>query len=145
MTAETASSTGMPAATRAPNTTSSRISVMGTEVASAWPKFSDWPIARLMLPSPVSAMRRPGWRACTAATACWSAATIGSVLPLAYGTWKVTRALRPSAETRDAPPVRSGDLMLPASLGRALRDAATSRAACCRLRLRANVWPGVRA
>ena len=60
MTAETASSTGMPAAIRAPNTTRSRISVMGTEVASARPKFSDWSTARPMLPSPVSAMRSPG-------------------------------------------------------------------------------------
>ena len=39
--AVSASSTGMPAATSAPNTTSSRISVIGIEVASALLKFSE--------------------------------------------------------------------------------------------------------
>ena len=68
--AVTASSTGMPAATSAPNTISSRISVIGTEVASALLKFSELSIACPMLASPDSAMRRSGCFACTPATAC---------------------------------------------------------------------------
>ena len=104
MTAETASRIGMPAATRAPNTTSSRISVIGTEVASAWRKFSELSIARVMLASPASATRRSGWRACTAATARWSAATAWSWLLARPGTSNVTRALRPSADTSDPRP-----------------------------------------
>ncbi len=74
MTADTASTIGMPAATRAPNTTSSNTSVIGIEVASAWRKFRELSIARVMLASPASATSRSGWRACTAATARWSAA-----------------------------------------------------------------------
>ena len=145
ITAETASSTGMPAATSAPKTTSSRISVMGTEVASAWRKFSESSMARPMLSSPVSAIRRPGWPTWTVATARWSAATSGSALPFVCGTWKVTRALRPSAEIREVPPGLRGDLMLPASSGRRRSDATTSRAACCMVALRAKVSPGARA
>ena len=68
--AVSASSTGMPAATSAPNTSSSRISVIGTEVASALLKFSELLIACPMLASPVSATRRSGCLACTPATAC---------------------------------------------------------------------------
>jgi hypothetical protein len=59
-TADTASSTGMPAATRAPNTTSSRISVIGTEVTSAWRKLSESSMVLTTLPSPASLMVRPG-------------------------------------------------------------------------------------
>ena len=70
--AVSASSTGMPAATSAPNTISSRISVIGTEVASALPKFSELLIAWLMLASPDSATRRSGCLAWMAATARWS-------------------------------------------------------------------------
>ena len=53
----------------------------------------------------------------------------------------MTSALRPSAETRDASPGVRGDLMCPASFGRALRDAVTSRAACCMVALRENGAP----
>ena len=87
---------------------------MGTEVASALLKFSAPLIASPMLASPVSATRRSAWSACTPATACCSAATAlpGSVtLP---GTWKVTRAVRPSFDTSALPPGCSGVRMSPA-------------------------------
>ena len=57
----------------------------------------------------------------------------------------MTRALRPSAETREVPPGLSGDLMSAPSFGTALSDATTWRAACCMLALRENVSPGARA
>jgi hypothetical protein len=132
ITADTASSTGMPAATRAPNTTSSKISVIGTEVASAWRKLSESLMALATLPSPDSLMVRPGCWACTAATACWSAATWRSVLPLPLalpGTWKRTSALRPSADTSEPLPAVSGELMWLAFLGWADSAAATCWAA----------------
>ena len=47
--------------------------MIGTEVASALPKFSELSIAWVMLASPDSATRRPGCLAWTAATARWSA------------------------------------------------------------------------
>ena len=131
MTAVTASSTGMPAATSAPNTTSSRISVTGMEVASALRK--SLPTALLtaaeMLASPVSATTRSGCSACTAATACcagWTADVASSGLP---GTVKVTSALRPSADTSAVLPDPSGERMSAADLGSALSAAATCRAA----------------
>ena len=62
MTALPASSTGMPAAISAPNTASSRISVIGTEVSSAL--WKSLPIIVLaawsVLASPASATIRPG-------------------------------------------------------------------------------------
>ena len=140
----------MPAATRAPKTTSSKTSVIGTEVASAWRKFSELSIARRMLASPVSAMSRSGWLACTACTACWSAATAWSWLRTLPGTVNVTRALRPSADTSGrlspCPAVRvSGEPMPAADLGSAARAVTSCRAACRMLASPANVLPGARA
>ena len=61
-TALPASSTGMPAAISAPNTASSRISVIGTDVSSAL--WKSWPISVLaawsVLASPASATIRRG-------------------------------------------------------------------------------------
>ncbi len=90
-TAVPASNSGMPAATRAPNTSSSRISVIGTEVTSARRKslLTLVLIASLTLACPVSSIRRPGWRGPTAATACCAAGTAGAGLP---ATVNVTRA-----------------------------------------------------
>ena len=98
--AVSASSTGMPAATSAPNTSSSRISVIGIEVTSALLKFSEPLIAWVMLASPVSATRSPGWLACTAATACCREVTAWPMFGTLPGTWNVTRALCPSVDTR---------------------------------------------
>ena len=150
MTAETASRMGMPAATSAPNTTSSRTSVSGTEVASAWRKFSELSMVRAMLASPVSATIRPGWAACTAATARWSAATAWSELGTLPGTSNVTRALRPFADTSDGrpgcpAPAASGDWIPVADFGRAVRAVTTSRTACRMLVSAANVRPAARA
>jgi hypothetical protein len=97
-----ASSTGMPAAISAPNTAMSRMSVIGTEVSSALRK--SWPIsvlaARSVLASPASVTRTPGWRAWTRATAARSVPTAVSAREFGPATWKVTRALRPLADTR---------------------------------------------
>ena len=62
MTAVNASSSGMPAAISEPKTTSSRISVIGTEVSYALRKSlpSALPTASEMLASPDSATIRPG-------------------------------------------------------------------------------------
>ena len=135
----------MPAATRAPNTISSRISVTGSEVSSALLKVRSLLIACWMLASPDSAMRRSGWRACTVATAFWSAVAAWLTSATLPGTWKVTRALRSSFETSDCPPADSGLRMPAADFGRADSAAATSRAACRMLALFANVTPGARA
>ena len=98
--AVSASSTGMPAATSEPNTASIKISVIGIEVTSALLKFSELLIACWMLASPVSATRSPGWLACTAATACCREVTAWPMSETLPGTWNVTRALCPSADTR---------------------------------------------
>ena len=97
-----ASSSGMPAAISAPNTSSSRSSVIGTEVASALrkPLASSPLMARPELASPPSAMRRPGYLAWTAATARSAGATAAAWPSAGPGTPNVTRALRPSADTR---------------------------------------------
>jgi hypothetical protein len=62
ITAVPASSSGMPAAISAPNTTSSRTSETGTDVISAFLK--SWPVELLMarstLAPPASAIFRPG-------------------------------------------------------------------------------------
>jgi hypothetical protein len=50
--------------------------------------------------------------------------------PLLPGTWKRTSALCPSADTSEPLPAVSGELMWPASLGRADSAAATCWAAC---------------
>ena len=92
----------MPAATSEPNTASIRSSVIGTEVTSALPKFSELLIACWMLASPVSATRRSGCLACTPATACWRVVAAWSMFLTLPGTWNVTRALCPSFDTRGA-------------------------------------------
>ena len=70
-TALPASTTGMPAAISAPNTTTSKISVMGTELNSARRKSdsSNAFAAALALAPPASATSRSGCAACTLATA----------------------------------------------------------------------------
>ena len=141
--AVTASSTGMPAATSAPNTISSRISVIGTEVASALLKFSELSIACPMLASPDSAMRRSGCLAWTPATACCRVVAAWSTLLTLPGTSNVTSALRPSLDTSACSPGDSGVLMPVAYFGRAASDAATWRAAARIAGSVANVAPGV--
>ena len=96
----------MPAATRAPNTSSSKTSVTGSEIPSALPKFVALLIACWMLASPDSAMSRSGWRACTVATACWSVVAAWSMSATLPGTSNVTRALRPSLRHQRLPAVR---------------------------------------
>ena len=74
-----ASSSGMPAAISAPNTRTSRTSVIGTEVSSAFRKSEPEPgalMARSALASPASWISRSGWRAWTAATALRSGTTV---------------------------------------------------------------------
>jgi len=77
ITAVPASSSGMPAAISAPNTTSSRTSETGTEVTSAFLK--SWlvmlPVARSRLAPPASSIFSPGWCAATAATAFMAGTT----------------------------------------------------------------------
>ena len=124
--------------------------MIGTEVASAWRKSRELSMARVMLASPVSATSKPGWRVCTVATARWSAATAWSWLAVLPGTTNVTRALRPSADTRDPlpgrrPPAASGEAMWAASFGRADRAVTTWRTACRMSPSRARVWPAARA
>ena len=142
-----ASSSGMPAATSAPNTSSSSTRVMGTEVSSALRK--PWPSRELMarpkLASPPSAMRKPGWRAATAATARWAGATAVAWSATGPGTWKVIRALRPSAETRAWLPAASGDRMSVAARGSRARTLPTSLTACRMAGSVARVRPAPRA
>ena len=75
-------------------------------------------------------MRRSGWRACTVATAFWSAVAAWLTSATLPGTSNVTRALRPSFDTSDCPPADSGLRMPAAYFGRADSAAATSLAAC---------------
>src|SRR5215467_2736788 len=140
--AVSASRIGMPAATSAPKTTSSRISVIGTEVASALPKFSELLITWVMLASPDSAMRRSGCLACTAATARWSAVAALSTLLTLPGTLNVTRTLRLSRDTSDLPAADSGVRIPVAYFGNAASDAATWFAAARMAGSVANVAPG---
>ena len=81
ITAVPASSSGMPAAISAPNTTSSRTSETGIEVTSAFLKslLVMLPIARSTLAPPASSTFSPGWCAWTAATA-FSAGTTACVV-----------------------------------------------------------------
>ncbi len=128
MTAVAASSNGMPAAMNAPNTTTSRMSVIGSEVDSALRKF--WLIRLLMIRSslapPASAMRSPGCAACNVAIARSAGSTAWS--SLAPVTLKVTSADLPSAEISDPPPLLNGDRMsLAVAVGRS-RNVATT---CC--------------
>ena len=96
ITAVPASSSGMPAAISAPNTTSSRTSETGIEVTSAflksWPVML--PIARSTLAPPASSTFSPGWCAWTAATAFSAGTTAVSSLPGLPATLKVTSADR---------------------------------------------------
>ncbi len=144
MTAVAASSSGIPAAMSAPNTPASRISVTGTEVTSACRK--SWLIsalaARSVLASPASATSRPGWRAATAATARSAGATAWSSLLTFPGTVKVTRALRPSAETSPGCPGSSGEAMSRAACGSAASAAVTCRAVARMAGSVAKVAPG---
>ena len=106
------SSSGMPAATRAPNAITRMISVIGTEVTSALAKSSEnaLPSALLALAPPNSSTRSCGFW-CPALT---TAASIGSMRSLALSespaTLKLTSAERPSLETCPAFARSSGDL-----------------------------------
>ena len=133
ITAVPASSSGMPAAISAPNTTSSRTSETGIEVTSAflksWPVML--PIARSTLAPPASSIFSPGWCAWTAATAFSAGTTAVSSLSGLPATLKVTSA-EPGfpglALTR--PGLVSGDSMPAADPGSARSAATTSRTAC---------------
>ena len=128
ITAVPASSSGMPAAISAPNTTSSRTSETGIEVTSAFLK--SWlvmlPIARSTLAPPASSIFSPGWCAWTAAIAFSAGTTALSSLSGLPATLKVTSADRPLTR----PWLVSGDSMPVADLGRARSAATTSRTAC---------------
>ena len=150
ITALPASSTGMPAAISAPNTAISRISVIGTEVSSAL--WKSWLITVLaawsVLASPASWTSRPGWLACTRATAARSALTVLSALAFGPATWNVTRAVRPSAEISAWPPGLSGDRMSAAARGSrcsALTTSATAprSAGSCTYELPGPACPGL--
>ena len=109
ITAVAASSNGMPAAISAPNTSSSKISVIGSEVVSALRK--SWLIVafatRLTLASPISRIRNCGLAAWTEATALSAGTTAWeSFFPV---TLKVTSADLPSGEISDPLPGRSGE------------------------------------
>ena len=84
-------------------------------------------------------MRRSGCLACTPATACWRVVTAWSTFVTLPGTLNVTRALRPSADTRLAA-AASG--CAAAYCGRAASDAATWAAACRMAGSVAKVAPG---
>ena len=132
MTAVPASSSGIPAAIRAPKTQISRMSVIGRDVDSALRKSRlSWPLTtRSSLAPPASAIRRPGCAFCTAATARSAGSTSWSWLPPV--TLKVTRTDLPSAEMSDSPPRLSGDRMSVAvDLGSA-RSAVTTCWVACR-------------
>ena len=128
ITAVPASSSGMPAAISAPNTTSSRTSETGIEVTSAFLKSLPvmLPIARSTLAPPASSTFSPGWCAWTAATAFSAGTTAVSSLPGLPATLKVTSADRPLTR----PGVVSGDWMPAADPGTARSAATTSRTAC---------------
>ena len=137
-TAVPASSTGMPAAISAPNTTSSSTSVIGTDVTSAWRKsaLTMSLVARPTLASPASAIRRPGWAACTVATARWAPVTICVALLTLPATSNVTRADRPSREispwppaARPVPPGAKGEAMSVATPGMCRSATVTCRMA----------------
>ena len=147
VTAAIASSTGMPAAISDPNTTSSKISVTGTEVSSAlWKSLpSAVPTALSMLAPPASATRRPGNLTCTSATAACAGCTAVVELSGLPGTWNVTSALCPSADTRWLPPGPNGDRISDADFGRAASAATTWRVACRIVASVENWCPGVRA
>jgi hypothetical protein len=147
MTTVPASTTGMPAAISAPNTASSRIRVIGTEVISALRKsefISELPTASV-LALPASATSRPGYLAWTPATAAKSAATVVSARPCGPATRNVTRALRPSGETSVRPPGPSGEAMSLAARGSRPSAATTACAACRICGSLANVAPRTRA
>ena len=142
-----ASSTGMLAATSVPNTMASRMRVSGSDVSAALPKsLLIWLlIACPRLASPPSATSRPGWLACTEATADSAGVTAVVTSAAGPGTVKVTSALRPLAETSAWPPGLSGELIPVAAAGS--RDsAATTWLTAWRIAGSvANVAPGVRA
>src|SRR5215471_18678121 len=141
-----ASSSGMAAAISAPNTTTSRPSVIGIEVSSAFRKSAETSplMARSPLASPASAINRPRWRAWAAATAFRSGTTAWSMVPEFPGMVNVTRTLRPSAETSDLFPGLSGERMSTAARGRSRRAAATWLVAWRSSGSAAKVRPGDR-
>ena len=146
-TAVPASSSGMPAAISAPNTTSSSTSVTGIEVTSARRKSALMVlfVARSTLACPASPTSRPGCRAWTAATARSAAPTVWSALSGLPATVNVTRAERPSREIIPWPPAVNGDRTSMAVFGRAASAAATCRTACLSSGSLATVRPLARA
>jgi len=95
ITAVIASSSGTPAATRAPKAINRMISVIGSDVTSAFPKSSLIlsSSSLLMLASPISPMLKLGWAACAAATA-----SSGAAIRVATWSSSPTSSNRSSAE-----------------------------------------------
>ena len=100
-TAENASSSGTRAATRAPKASTSRTSVTGREVVSAFARSSlnTFSSALLALAMPNCSTRVPGWRLSTAATAARLASTFASAASSSPGISNSTSAEWRSAET----------------------------------------------
>ncbi len=99
-TPENASSTGTPAATKAPKAMSRIRKVIGTESCSALAK--SWLTvslsARTALASPNSAIVNPGWERWTPATASSDPLTRSEAVVASPRMWKRTSAEWPSAE-----------------------------------------------
>ena len=105
-TAVMASSSGMPAATSAPNAMTRITRVIGSEVTSAFLKSSSkaLEIALSALASPNCSTRSSGWRLSTAATASSTGSTRSSVWSSSPAISNPMSAERPSCEI--APSVR---------------------------------------
>ena len=137
---------GCPAATRAPKTTSSRISVIGIEVASAWRKSSELSIARSGCSRHRSRRRAdPGGGPARRRPLAGQPPRPDPGRVVLPGTSNVTRALRPSADTSgrlSAVPGGQGERRTgcpAADFGSAARAVTTCRAACRMLASPANV------
>ena len=98
MTALNPSSSGMPAATRAPNATMRMISVIGSDSFSAFLKSSenDFDRAFSALASPNSPTKTPLFCAFTRSTAATTGSIASAVWSVSPRTLKVTRTERPS-------------------------------------------------
>ena len=104
ITAVRASSSGTPAATRAPKANSRMIRVIGRDVTSALPK-SSWTfllICSSVLASPNSPSVKPGCAACTSSTACTAGLTRSDASVSLPAISKRSSAACPSLEIRFA-------------------------------------------
>jgi hypothetical protein len=111
MTAVNPSSSGMPAATSAPNASTRMTSVIGSDSVSAFLKSSlkDLSIALLALASPNWPTNTSGLSALTFATAAITGSTSFSVRSLSPLSWNLTSTERPSLETWPSLPLAYGD------------------------------------